>query len=143
MKPSLPMIAIFCVSACTSPEERRHAEIMNAIEHGIRLPPGSKSLNRYARTYKYASPSRVIAFYFIPDDKHDEWFCKGAKVGGPTNGQILLACAPPDGMTPGERRWLGDKVFLPDVSDGGCTYVDVEYDLKSKAVIHAYCHGEA
>ena len=116
---------------------------MNAIERSIQLPSGAKSLNQYARIYKHASSTLVAAFYFIPDDEHDEWFCKGTKEGGPTNGQTLLACPPPDGMRAGERRWLGEKVFLPKVSDGGCYYIDLQYDLKSGTVTHAQCQGEA
>lgn len=116
---------------------------MDAIERDIRLPPGARPLKEFARTYKFASPSRVVAFYFIPSKQHDEWFCQMAKKGGPTNGQIVLGCPSPDGLRAGERRWLGDDVSLPDVCDGGCGYIDVEYDLKSKAVTSAHCHGEA
>jgi len=143
MKPYLPFSAILLIVGCTSPEQRRQTEIMDAIEHDVQIPFDARPLTQFARTYKYASSTRVVAFYFIPHDEPDEWFCKGAKEGGPTNGQVLLGCRPPDGMKAGERRWLSDDVCLPYVNDGGCNYVDIEYDLRSQSVIRADCNGEA
>ncbi|WP_179042531.1 hypothetical protein [Sphingobium lactosutens] len=143
MKPYLALPAMLLTVSCTSSEQRRHLEIMDAIEHAVQIPSGAGPMSQFARTYKYASPTRVVAFYFIPDETTDELFCEGAKEGGPKNGQVLLGCPPPDGMKAGERRWLNNDVFLPDINDGGCNYIDIEYDLKSKLFIRAECHGEA
>jgi hypothetical protein len=143
LKCYLTVSAALFVVACASPEERRRAEIMNAIEKEIQLPQGAGEMTRYARTYKFASPDRVIGFYFVPDKDYDDWFCQGAKKGGATNGQIALACPPPDGIAAGERRWFDADVHMPAVSDGGCNYVDVEYDMKTNRVTSARCHGTA
>ena len=143
MKFHSPLAAILLIAGCTPAEQPQQAEIMDAIELDVQVPSGAPPLNRFARTYKYASSARVVAFYFVPDDKPDERFCSRIKEGGPQNGQVLLGCPPPEGMKAGERRWLNDDVSLPDVNDGGCNYIDVEYDLKSKSVIRADCHGEA
>ena len=143
MKSHSSIAAMLLIAGCSMPEQRQHTESMDAIENNVQIPSGAGPIIKFARTYKYASSTRVVAFYFVPDDKPDEAFCKGAKEGGPTNGQILLGCPPPDGMKAGERRWVSDDVFLPDVNDGGCNYIDVEYDLKSKSVTYANCHGEA
>lgn len=116
---------------------------MDTIEQGIKLPIGAEQLPRYARAYKFTSPDRVSAFYFIPDDSFDGEFCTVARSGGRTNGQIALLCPPPDGMEPGERRWFRDDVDLPDVLDGGCSYITVEYDVQRKAITSASCNGEA
>lgn len=143
MKFHLSLAATFMIAGCTSPEQPRHTEIMDAIEHDIQMPSGARPLNQFSRTYKYASSTRVVAFYFVPDEKPDERFCKATKDSGPNNGQVLLGCPPPEGMKAGERRWLNDDVSLPDVNDGGCNYIDVEYDLKSMSLTRADCHGEA
>ena len=91
MKPYLALSTMFLTAACTSPEQRRHVEIMDAIEHAVQIPPEAEPLSQFARTYKYASSTRVAAFYFIPANKTDEWFCKGAKEGGPKTGKYYWA----------------------------------------------------
>lgn len=141
MKSILILASAIFTAACTSPETQRRTELMNEIENEVKLPPGSGIIDGFARAYKFASSDRVVAFYFVPDGGHDRWFCEGAKKGGRTNGQIALACPPPEGMKAGERRWFGDDVYLPDVCDGGCNYIDVEYDVGSRKVISARCHG--
>jgi len=136
MKRFLILAAALSMAACSSPEARRQADLMNKIEKEVRLPPGAEAIDSFARAYKFESPDRVVAFYFFPVDQPDQWFCDGAKKGGRTNGQIALACPPPDGMKAGERRWFGDDVSLPDRSDGGC---DIEYDVGSNTITFATC----
>jgi hypothetical protein len=143
MKFHLSLAPIFLIAGCTSSEQPQHTKIMDAIEQGVQMPSEARPLNQFSRTYKYASSNRVVAFYFVADDKPDDRFCSRTKEGGRKNGQVLLACPPPEGMKAGERRWLNEDVSLPDVNDGGCSYIDVEYDLKSKSVTRADCHGEA
>jgi hypothetical protein len=120
-----------------------HVEIMDDIESKVQLPPRAQLLEYYARAYTYASSTRVAALYFRPLDNQDFEFCEGAKSYGADNGQILLGCPPPDGMKRNERRWLGNGTLLPVVDDGGCAYINVEYDLTTKTVIRAYCNGVA
>ncbi|MBB5716438.1 hypothetical protein [Sphingomonas aerophila] len=142
MKLYLILAAFLATTACDPPEARRQAELMNTIERKITLPPGAGAVERFARAYKFASPDRVEALYFIPEEEPDRMFCEGTKRYGHKNGQIALACPPPDGMKAGERRWFADDVILPFVSDGACAYIDVEYQVGSKTVPKASCHGE-
>ena len=135
--------ALLWLAGCSPIEDRQRVELMDRIEHLIQLPVGAYPLNSYARAYKFSSQDQVRAFYFLPDLKYDQWFCDGAKRGGRTNGQVALACPPPEGMKADERRWFGDDVYLPDVCDGGCGFIDVEYNLKSGAVVSVRCHGHA
>ncbi len=134
---------VLLAAGCGPAEERQHAELMDVIEQGLELPNGAEQLRRYARTYKFASPNRVEAHYFMPSDSFIDESCKGAKSGGRTNGQIALLCPPPDGMQAGERRWFAYDVSLPLVEDGGCNFIEVEYDVQRKAIVSAYCNGEA
>ncbi len=139
----LSLAAFGLVAGCASPEERRRADLMDEIERNVVLPPGAQPLRTYARTYKFVAPERVEAFYFTPDDRLDGDFCAGTKEGGRTNGQVLLACKPPWGLGAGQRRWLDDDVHLPAVSDGGCYYISINYDLSDGGRPEAYCNGEA
>ncbi len=113
---------------------------MDTVERQISLPRGSLPLRAYARAYAPLSKDRVSALYFRPMTEFTS--CREAKDGGPTNGQIVLLCPPPDGIRAGERRWLNDSLLLPSVSDGGCAFIDVEFDTRAKRVVLARCHGE-
>lgn len=130
-------------TACSSPEVRRHVQIMDDIERTMVLPPGAGNLGRFARAYKLQSSSEVIAFYFVPEADNSQLSCEVAKVGGPANGQLALLCPPPVGMRAGERRWFSNDVHLPDVCDGGCNYIDVRYDIRTRKLLSAVCHGVA
>lgn len=143
MKRHFILLSALLAAGCGSAEQRRHAKLMDAVEQSLKLPNGAEQLPLYARAYKFASPSRVVASYFIPDGSFDGGFCAEAKSGGRTNGQIALLCPPPDGMKAGERRWFADDVYLPDILDGGCSYIAIEYDVHRKAIISANCNGEA
>lgn len=60
-----------------------------------------------------------------------------------TTDKFYSAARPPDGMKQGERRWVTNDGALPQVSDGGCDYIDVEFDLVTATVTRLACHGEA
>lgn len=141
MKPYYALAVTFLMVACSSPEVRQHTALMQTIENNLRLPQEAGKIEKFGRAYKFGSPNRVEAFYFVPNVQHDDRFCEGAKGGGRTNGQIVLACPPPDGMKAGERRWFDNDVHLPSVNDGGCNYVDVVYDIRLRKVFSARCHG--
>jgi len=143
MKLPAILIAILCLSACSSPQERRQAEIMDRIEQQVKLPTGAEPLERYARTYAFKSRDRVSALYFLPDLANDEG-CRIAKGYGPKSaGAVARLCPPPDGMKAGERRWFKDAEALPIIFDGGCGNIDIEFDLKTGSVIFAHCNGDA
>jgi hypothetical protein len=135
------LAAAFLMAACSSPEKRQQAELMDQIEQKVLLPREAGKIERFARAYKFGSADRVEAFYFVPDGQHDPWFCEGAKKGGRTNGQVALACPSPDGLEAGERRWFGNDVHLPAANDGGCDFIEVVYDIRSRTVASAKCNG--
>ncbi len=135
------LAAILALLSCTSDEDRRRIELMDAIENRIHLPVGAGPIARFARTYRFAAPDRVVGSYFTPDTAYYRSSCEEARRGGRTNGQVVLLCPPPEGMTAGERRWFDDDVHLPVVDDGGCDYIDVEYDVRTRTFALAHCHG--
>ena len=141
MKSCLILPLILCVAGCASPEERRQTDLMDRIEKQVQLPSGAGEITRFARAYKFSSQDHVIALYFVPNARPDQAFCDGARGGGPTNGQIALACPPPEGMKAGDRRWFGNDVYLPAVFDGGCNYLDIGYDVRKRSITIGRCHG--
>ena len=143
MKFRATVVVAFFLSGCSSNEQRNREAMMDDIERQIELPAGARHLENYARAYRESAPNRVSAIYFTPL-KPDPDFCRGARSGGADNaGQIALSCPPPDGMNQGERRWFPGKQALPDVLDGGCNYIDVEFNVGSRRIISAECHGLA
>lgn len=137
----LPALAI---SSCAAADDPGHEQIMDRIEAKLRLPAGASPLGAYARTYAYAADGKVVGNYFVPmASSPADAFCQGAKRYGRDNGQIALACPPPDGMAAGQRRWYAKPGMLPQVDDGGCAFVDIEFDPKTSAVLSAECHGPA
>lgn len=132
-------VLLLCVGGCSPHVRSEQTVIMDMIERQISLPKGARPLKTYARAYAPSSNERVSALYFRPDASLSS--CAGAKAGGPTNGQIALLCPPPDGFKAGERRWLTNSRLLPSVSDGGCAFIDVEFDIPSTKIISAQCHG--
>lgn len=112
---------------------------MKMIERQVSLPKGASLLKTYARAYAPSSKDRVSALYFRPEASF--FSCAEAKIIGPTNGKIAILCPPPDGIKAGEQHWLTNTRLLPSLSDGGCAYIDLEFDVPSKKVIPAQCHG--
>ena len=142
MKALLLLVPAICLAGCTSPEQRRETAIMDAIERTIQLPPMAGALNQYARTYGLSSSDVVVGFYFRPASVRDQSFCEATKKYGPDNGQISLACPPPEGMRAGERRWFADQRKMPDSTDGGCSSFHIEFNLRSQTFVQPVrCSG--
>ena len=43
----------------------------------------------------------------------------------------------------GERRWYDSVENLPKVFDGGCIFIEINYDVEAHAVISVRCNGTA
>lgn len=132
-------VLLLSLSGCSPHVSPEQNAIMDTIERQISLPQGSSPLGSYARVYAPSSEDRVSAVYFRPNASFPS--CSEARAGGPTNGQVALLCPPPDGIKAGERRWLTNSELFPVVCDAGCSFVDVEFDVRSKKVISARCQG--
>ena len=150
MKRFAILMVVLTTNGCGSAQEpygsdqnSTNAGLMDTIETRVELPAGSKPLDRYARAYKFTSQHRASATYFIPDTRFRDASCQAAKAGGSRNGQILMLCPPPDGMEAGERRWFDHRTYLPAQSDGGCSFIEIEYSITSDTVISTRCNGEA
>lgn len=133
-------LILMVASGCNPVDQTTHADLVQTIEQSIELPAGSEPLESYARVYKSVGRDRISAVYFIPDRMFIDEICQSAKSSGPTNGQLAMLCPPPDGMRAGESRWVGDDVHLPVQSDGGCSYIEIEYSIARKAITSARCN---
>src|SRR4051812_49412318 len=56
----------FLLIDCSSPETRRHDELLNKIEASIRLPAGAKPLSSYVRYYAPAGSGHIAGVFMLP-----------------------------------------------------------------------------
>lgn len=93
---------------------------MQRIEEQVKLPKGAERLEQYARYYA-TDGNRVVATYITLVDPANRYY----------------------DLPAGQQRWLDDHRNLPAVSDGGCSIVNVIYDLKVGSAPEAFCNGVA
>lgn len=86
------------------------------------MPEGADPLDRYVRYYS------------------GEWVDGARRVRGVFLVASIAALTQRGGVT-GIRVVTSDD--LPDISDGGCGVIELEYDVASDHVISLACHGSA
>lgn len=124
---------------------------MTAIERAIQLPKGAKPLNAYGRNYAFSGTNKVIATYLIPFppvdmsegcdvmlENGDSRPCtkKEIKESAKSDSRDIVAQTPA-----GQRRWYNDPRSLPEISDGGCAQVSVEYEIATHHIVSVRCNG--
>jgi len=126
-------------------DKNREAAIVATIEHQVALPVGAHPLDAYARFYAYGPDGVVYGNYLVPPSKPDMKRCieeraieKKENMKGASGSRF---CPPPEGIRPGEHRWMSDYRWLPGAYDGGCDYLDVIYDVASEKFFKVECHG--
>jgi hypothetical protein len=141
---ALTLAAIgLALGSCSSPAEREHNRVMDQIEARVHLPAGARRLQNYARYYAYGDHRNVIAEYVIPmnDAPQPGEICEDLSANFTSQ---KVPCQPFKtdwAMPAGERRWMADQGHLPGVSDGGCSVVVLEFDLKNSEFTHVACNG--
>lgn len=57
--------AAVLVSGCEKHPALRRADVMNTIDHGLRLPRGAAPRHTYARYYAWIEPDRRVAGVYV------------------------------------------------------------------------------
>jgi hypothetical protein len=138
--------------AASAPGDPRQA-LMNEIEASVRLPKGARPLSAYGRYYTYLKPGKVLAIYVIPSppprlDQGCEVSTKDVDFRPCTKAEIKesydrLAAQVALELPAGKRRWMDRAYDIPDISDGGCRQVTIEYSISSKRFLILQCNGLA
>ena len=127
------------VSACSSPEERNQAEIMDRIESQIQLPRGAPPLASYARYYAFQN-GKVVARYKVPEKPWPpEWNC--SDLGSDGDLRPVECPQQPQELAAGKRRWLKNNLELPIVNDGGCILVNISFDPVTDKIELTECNA--
>ena len=135
----------------TAPQQDRENRLMDEIERTVALPTGAGPLSAYGRYYAYEGRGKVLAIYLVPEPSVGnscEIFTihRGSR---PCNRREIQemkrrhARAAGLRVPAGKRRWYGDSRDLPQIADGGCMQITIEYDVASKRVLGVACNGIA
>lgn len=142
---------LLLASAAPAATSRSHEALMDKIERAVVLPKGAKPLNAYGRNYAFSGRDKVVATYLLPSAPLD--MSEGCDVmledgkSRPCTKKEIAKAAKSDAsnvaaQTPaGKRRWYDSVRSLPEISDGGCMQVRVEYDIATRHVSTATCNG--
>lgn len=124
---------------------------MDEIERTIRLPEGANPLSSYGRNYAYSGESTVIATYLKPlapidSSERCEMMLKNGDSRPCTKAEIKesVKSRTRDSYqeTPaGQRRWYNDARDLPEISDGKCDQINVEYEIATHHFVRISCNG--
>ncbi|WP_370309632.1 hypothetical protein [Sphingobium abikonense] len=144
----LPMV--LCAAA-DRPSERQ--ALTDEIERAITLPDGARPLMAYGRNYAFDGQGKVVATYLIPFsnpsldegcevmlDNFESRPCTQSEIRELADTEASMV----ESQTPaGEVRWHDSPKGLPFINDGGCTQINVEYDIAAHRVLTVECNGEA
>ncbi len=92
-------------------------EIAAQVESAVLARHRDIPLQRYARFYAHLPDGRVRAVYVFSNEGY-----------------------PSTAGTPGEREWV-DVARLPEIADGGCTVLNLEYDVRAGRLRSLDCNG--
>lgn len=143
MKVVSVLSAMSLLTACNTPENRQHDELMEAVESRVKLPDGAKPLSYYARHYALNDEGLVVGVY-----------APGYRAPGPhqsceellenmTSRPVPCEEDVGDRLPSGQRQWVANVNELPLIMDGGCSVITVIYDPKASMVKSTTCNGEA
>lgn len=104
-------IALTFVATVAAAPLRQHDVLMNDIERQLQLPKRAQPLQDYDRFYALGPRGKRVIGVYV-----------------------LSSNA-------GQRRWLEDYRKLPSILDGGCSIVNVRYDIAAKNIEAAFCNG--
>lgn len=115
------------------------------------MPKGAQPIAAYGRNYALTDRGTIIARYIIPSQAPN-MIQRCAKIAGgnhPCSKTELAAFKAKydriltNDTSAGFRRWFAKPGELPNIFDGGCRQVNVEYDPVVHRLLMATCNGYA
>ncbi|WP_242154433.1 hypothetical protein [Sphingomonas sp. BAUL-RG-20F-R05-02] len=89
--------------------------LASEIERTVVMPVGAHPIGAYTKDYALTGVGTVVGRYDLPPTRRP--------------------------AAPG--RWFDDPADIPKIFDGGCSVVNVEYDLTARKVLSVSCNGFA
>jgi len=128
--------------------------MMRHIEAAVALPEGARPLEACSRNYALQPDGKVIAVFMIPHEKGGvaegagcEIMLENGDARPCTEAELAEDKAFDEGLANAQgeadqARWLDDRLELPAGNGGGCGFVTIIYDPRSKQVESAECNGD-
>lgn len=136
MRPTTIIVLLFALTGCASSQKDSQAALMDDIESSIRLPPGARPLENYARYYTMNEGFVQGAYSTEVEAPRPSDY--GCEVVGPDGSSKLVACRPPADARPGERRWVKFEDY-PAVAGEDCTAIQLEFDPRTRKFTYLEC----
>jgi hypothetical protein len=134
-----------CADSAAIPRES-HEALMDRIETSISLPKRAAALDAYGRYYADLPEGRVRAIYLIPSKPLDPaaacWTGdRPCTAEERASLESDWAAAASGSLKAGERRWLGDGEAAPQIMDGGCSQITIDYEIATERFLGVVCNG--
>ncbi|KEO91586.1 hypothetical protein EH31_02640 [Erythrobacter longus] len=131
----------------------KHSQIVREIEAAVVLPSEADPIENYARHYAMDHEGNVVAVYLIPSATSSvEQGCEVAlkNFGSrPCDAQEIAEgrkhleeIQSRDGIA-GQVIWHDSEEGFPFVLDGGCSFISITYQPKTKSFETLVCNGLA
>ena len=135
IRSAVAVVALLMVS-CSTPEKRKQDETMNEIESSIRLPPGARPLDGYARYYT-EHEGKVHGAYttHIEAARPSDFRCEDLQSNGSSK---LVACPALADVSLGQRRWVKYADY-PAVAGEDCTAIQLMFDPRTREIVYLKC----
>ncbi|WP_337658825.1 hypothetical protein [Sphingorhabdus sp. Alg231-15] len=124
-------------------DENKHDEtaetsaIMDVIENEVSIPSSGRTLDEYVRYYSFTANGEVSVVYITPINVSESVICDDEEVISictPEGRRISFAEA-------GTRMWLNDFDLIPGMDDGGCNYIQFEFDPATSNILNFRCNA--
>lgn len=120
----LTLLATLALIGCGIAEPRKDSVatsdsvLATSIEGLVRTERSDLDVDKYIRLYTRDGPDDIEGLYLIPIDDL------------------------PHGWKPGTSYWVKRSEF-PIVMDGGCSVIEIRYNISSKTLVSVSCNGDA
>lgn len=136
MRPVFVIVSLITLASCASYHKNSQAALMDEIESSIRLPPGARPLESYARYYTEHEGSVHGAYTIeIEAPRPSDYGCEELQLNGSSK---TVACPALADARLGERRWVKFEDF-PAVAGEDCTAIQLEFDLRTRKITYLEC----
>lgn len=131
---------------CSSPKDRAREQLLDTIEHSIRLPAGARPFSSYARYYAPSGRDEVVGIFILPglDELPAGEGCEELREIG-TSAPCSFDWPKSTEVGAGNRVWLSDyaKLPMPMRDARNCGLISMVYQTSKRRFIEVVCYGES
>ena len=128
--------SLITLAGCEPSEDNTQAALMDEIESSIRLPPGARPLDGYARYYTEYEGSVHGAFTTkIEAPRPADYGCEELLSNGRSK---AVPCPAIADARLGERRWVKFDDY-PAVAGENCSAIQLAFDLRTRKISYLEC----